>query len=153
MVNSVAASPLVSVKLRNRLYRRAGMSIGTRVLFRPHCWVFDEQLTIGDDTYIGYGCPFETQRAITIGARCAISYDVSIVTSTHEVGAHDRRAGAYAGAPVVVGDGCWIGTRAVILPGVTIGDGCVIAAGAVVVEGCEPDGVYAGVPATRVREL
>jgi maltose O-acetyltransferase len=40
-----------------------------------------------------------------------------------------------------------------VLPGVTVGDGCVIAAGAVVNADCQPDGLYAGVPARRVRDL
>jgi maltose O-acetyltransferase len=40
-----------------------------------------------------------------------------------------------------------------LLPGVTVGDGCVIAAGSVVTGDCEPHGVYAGVPAKRVRDL
>ena len=37
--------------------------------------------------------------------------------------------------------------------GVTVGDGCVLAAGAVVTGDCEPDGLYAGVPARRVKDL
>jgi acetyltransferase-like isoleucine patch superfamily enzyme len=41
----------------------------------------------------------------------------------------------------------------VVLPGVEIGAGCVIAAGSVVVKNTEPDGLYAGVPATRKKEL
>lgn len=52
-----------------------------------------------------------------------------------------------------VGDGCWIGANATILPGVTVAPGCVIAAGAVVTKDTEPDGLYAGVPARRVRDL
>jgi maltose O-acetyltransferase len=40
-----------------------------------------------------------------------------------------------------------------VLPGVTIGAGCAVAAGAVVTADCEPDGLYAGVPARRVRDL
>jgi maltose O-acetyltransferase len=40
-----------------------------------------------------------------------------------------------------------------VLDGVTIGAGCVIAAGAVVTRDCEPDGLYAGVPAVRKRDL
>jgi maltose O-acetyltransferase len=39
------------------------------------------------------------------------------------------------------------------MPGVTIGDGCTIASGAVVTRDCEPDGMYAGVPARRVKDL
>ncbi|CRL46734.1 Chloramphenicol acetyltransferase [Sodalis glossinidius str. 'morsitans'] len=31
-----------------------------------------------------------------------------------------------------LGDGCWLGMRAMIMPGVTIGEGAIIAAGSVV---------------------
>lgn len=54
---------------------------------------------------------------------------------------------------VRIGMGTWIGAGAVVLPGVTIGPGCVVAAGAVVVRHCEPNGLYAGVPARRVKEI
>lgn len=50
-------------------------------------------------------------------------------------------------------DGCWLGGNVTVLPGVTIGRGCVIAAGAVVTKSCDPNGLYAGVPARRIRDL
>lgn len=52
---------------------------------------------------------------------------------------------------VVIGNDVWIGTRAVILPGVTVGDGAIIAAGAVVTEAVMPYSIVAGVPARLVR--
>ncbi|WP_408003863.1 LbetaH domain-containing protein [Puerhibacterium puerhi] len=39
------------------------------------------------------------------------------------------------------------------MPGVTIGRGCIIAAGSVVTSDCQPDGLYAGVPAARKKDL
>jgi len=54
---------------------------------------------------------------------------------------------------VTIGNGCWICTRAIILPGVKIGDGCIIAAGSVVTEDCEPNYLYAGVPVVKIRYL
>ena len=56
-------------------------------------------------------------------------------------------------APVKVGNNVFIGRRATILPGTVIGDNCVIGAGAVVKGTLEPNGVYAGVPARRIRDL
>ena len=53
---------------------------------------------------------------------------------------------------VTIGNDVWIGAHAVVLDGVTIGDGCVIAAGAVLSRSTEPYGVYAGVPARRIKE-
>ncbi|WP_447643573.1 acyltransferase [Nocardioides zeae] len=52
-----------------------------------------------------------------------------------------------------IGNGAWIGARALILPGVSVSEGCVIAAGAVVNRNTEPHGLYAGVPARRIRDL
>ena len=52
---------------------------------------------------------------------------------------------------VHIGDRCWLGARAMIMPGVTIGDGTIIGAGSVVTKDCEPDALYVGVPAHRVR--
>lgn len=52
---------------------------------------------------------------------------------------------------VRIGNDVWIGTRAIILPGVTIGDGAVIGAGSVVAKDVPPYAIVAGVPAVLVR--
>lgn len=57
---------------------------------------------------------------------------------------------------VHLGRGCWVGAAAVINQGVpesplVIGADCVIGSGAVVTRNCEPAGVYAGVPAKRIK--
>jgi sugar O-acyltransferase (sialic acid O-acetyltransferase NeuD family) len=64
--------------------------------------------------------------------------------------------GANISGNVHIGAKCWIGTGAVVLQGqpgtkLTIGPAAVIGAGAVVIHDCEADGVYAGVPAKRIR--
>ena len=52
---------------------------------------------------------------------------------------------------VMIGNDVWIGNRVSILEGVTIGDGAVVAAGALVAGDLEPYGIYAGVPARKIR--
>jgi acetyltransferase-like isoleucine patch superfamily enzyme len=54
---------------------------------------------------------------------------------------------------VVVHDHVWIGTGAIILPGVTIGRGAVVAAGAVVTRNVPPKTLVGGVPARVLREV
>lgn len=76
-----------------------------------------------------------------------------ICTTTHYIGDENKRAGNSLRKPITIGRGCWIGTRSIILPGVTIGDGCIIAAGSVVNKDCEPNGLYAGCPAKRIKNL
>lgn len=50
-----------------------------------------------------------------------------------------------------IGNDVWIGTRAIIMPGVRIGDGAVIAAGAVVTRDVPPYAVVGGVPARVIK--
>ncbi|WP_197471648.1 DapH/DapD/GlmU-related protein [Microbacterium oleivorans] len=76
-----------------------------------------------------------------------------ILTSTHHQGPSHQRAAIARTKPVIIGDGVWIGAGSVILPGVQVGAGAVIAAGSVVNRDCEPDAMYAGVPARKVRSL
>ncbi len=58
------------------------------------------------------------------------------------------------GAPITLGDHCWIGMNAVILPGVELGERTVVGAGSVVTKSF-PEGhcVIAGNPARILRRL
>jgi maltose O-acetyltransferase len=82
--------------------------------------------------------------AVEIGAYTTISSDVQII-------AHDaaikRLTGYTEVRPVVIGERCYIGVAAVVLPGAVIGDGAVIGAGAVVRGEIPAGSVAVGVPA------
>jgi acetyltransferase-like isoleucine patch superfamily enzyme len=113
----------------------------------------DSRLAIGRDAFINLNCYLQLNAPVTIGAAVSLADNVRILTATHEIGSHERRAGPLRSAAVSIGEGSWLGSGATVLPGVTVAAGCVIAAGSVVASDTEPDGLYAGVPATRVRDL
>ena len=52
----------------------------------------------------------------------------------------------------IIGDGVWIGMRAVIMPGVKIGEGAVIAVNSVVTADVEPYTVVGGTPAKPIKK-
>ncbi len=52
----------------------------------------------------------------------------------------------------IIGDGAWIGMRAMIMPGITIGEGAVIAAAAVVTKDVDPYTIVAGNPAKAIKK-
>lgn len=56
------------------------------------------------------------------------------------------------GHVVEIGNDVWIGSGALLLPGVHIGDGAIIAAGAVVTKDVEPYAIVGGVPAKIIRK-
>lgn len=151
-INTVAASSLVPYEIRCLMYRLYGMQINTKLIY-PGCFFGGYNIKIDEGAFINYRCFFDNSGAIEIGRNCWIGMEVMFCTSSHEIGKSEQRAGKEFGLPIKLGQGCWLGTRVIILPGVTIGDGCIIAAGAVVTKDCDPNGLYAGVPAKRVKEL
>ena len=153
MLNNIAAANLAPSWLTRILLRWSGIRIPVDGGIRHRFFIHGRDLHIGPGTWINVGCHFDCGAPIEIGAHCNIGPGVMILTSTHVPGDDKRRAGGAHCEGVVVGAGTWIGARATILPGVTIGRGCVIAAGAVVHRNTDPDGLYAGVPAVRVRDL
>ena len=151
-INGLAAWPIWPGNVRRLLYRLYGMDIETGGV-SPGCFFGSPRVRIGQRTTVNYDCFFDSLGMIEIGRDCAIGMQVMFCTSTHDLGNATRRAGPSKGVPIVVGDGCWIGARVTVLPGVTIEQGCVVAAGAVVAKRCQAHGLYAGIPAVRVREL
>lgn len=151
-LNFLAASVLVPNSVRFYLYRIYGLRIYTKRI-SPKSFIGNRNIYIGKNTFVNYSCFFNTAGGINIGDNCDIGYQVTFCTSSHEIGNKDRRAGESISLPIVIGNGTWIGARSMILPGVSIGEGCIIAAGSVVIKDCFPNGLYAGVPAKRIKEL
>ncbi len=149
---SATGGRLVPRQLRASVMRATGMEVG-QASVEESVWFGSSNVSIGDGTYIGPGCFLDSFERITIGNRVSLAPQVSLITSTHEIGPHEQRAGQLHGKPITIEDGAWLGARCTVLPGVTIAKGCVIAAGAVVTKDTEPDCIYAGVPATLLRRL
>ncbi len=152
-INFLASSAATPRPLRYFYYRLFKMDIQTPSI-QFGSFFRGPAIKIGHLSFVNYGCVFENAMApIEIGSECQIAMEVMFCTGTHTISGEHSRCGIPIGLPIKVEDGCWIGTRATIMPGVTIKQGCVIAAGAVVTKSCEPNGLYAGVPARRMRDL
>lgn len=151
-VNWLAASPLLINPVRALLLRMYGIRVPSHGI-RPLCFFGGRDIWIGEGSFVNYRCFFDGSAPIRIGRNCGIGMEVLFCTSGHDIAGPAERAGHVHPKPITVGDGCWVGARSVLLPGVTVGDGCIVAAGAVVIGECMPNGLYAGVPARRVKEL
>ncbi len=138
--------------LRNFYYKHfMGFDIGQHSTLFMRCY-FDcaGGLKLGASAVINARCHIDTRGGVTIGRGVSVSSDVIILTADHEKneeGKYDREL------PVSIEDFVWIGTRAMILPGVTIGKGAKIAAGAVVTKDVPPFQLYGGVPAKFIRNV
>jgi carbonic anhydrase/acetyltransferase-like protein (isoleucine patch superfamily) len=115
---------------------------------------------VGDDCTIWFGAVLRGDvNPIVVGNRVNIQ-DGAVLHTLY------RRSVVRIGDDVSIGhnaivhgacieDKCLIGMGATLLDDVVVGTGCIVAAGALVLAGSvlEPGGVYAGVPARRVKEV
>lgn len=130
---------------------KSSFVFGARFAERP-------RLSIGRRTYVGHRCAFSVSSRITVGDDCYIATGCYFMDSPgHPLDPARRLAHLPPDAeqvkPVAIGDNVWIGTEAIIMPGVTIGEGSVVAARAVVTSDVPPYTVVGGTPARVIRQL
>ena len=107
------------------------------------------RIRIGHRVFVNCGTVIISVKEIVIGDDVAFANEVYVMDSN----SHGVEGRPHVEAPVRIGDGTWLGNRAMVLPGVTIGKRVVVAAGAVVTRDVPDDVLVAGNPARVVRAL
>lgn len=139
---------------RQRLLRAMLGSVGERVWVEPPLRVmYGNRVHLGDDVFVNVNLTLVDDVDVHVGNRVMFAPNVTITTTGHPVHPDLRRDGTQFSAPVRIEDDVWIGSGAVILPGVTIGRGSVVGAGAVVTANVPPDVVVGGTPARVLRAI
>ena len=136
--------------LRNIFYKLAGIKLGRGATF--HMWANffqPKNIMVGEGTIIGDHAFIDGRSKVVIGKHVDIASEVMIYNSEHDLESPGFEA---IEEPVEIGDYCFIGPRAIILPGVKIGKGAIVAAGAVVTKDVEAFSIVGGVPARQIGE-
>jgi len=154
--------------------------LGSEITFYPNCFiqgspgrfVVEDHVEFFPGNYISLGdwetsfveidhhchfapnCVLYGWGGLKIGPYCNIASHTVFAT----VGHHDEitdepmaLTGEKAG-PITLVEDVWVGANVTITANTTIAKGCVIGANAVVTRDTRPMGVYAGVPAKRLRD-
>lgn len=132
------------------------VTIGDNVKIAKRCSIFggtDNLLEIGHDTYIGMNSILNGYAAsLRIGCHVSIAQNVNImVDSGPNASASLQKLFPIEKLPVNIGDHCWIGAGAIIMPGVTMGDFCIIAANSYVNSSFDSFTIVGGCPARVIR--
>ncbi len=142
-----------SVRMDTPPYRR--FWLGRRSVVESYCCINNAvgDVTIGDYTRIGIHCTLIGP--VCIGNHVNLAQGITVTALNHIFKDSSRRIDeqGVSTKPVVIGDDVWIGTNAVILPGVTIGSHCVVAAGAIVTKDIPDHTLVGGVPAKVIKNI
>lgn len=130
-----------------RMARGAGIHLGCYLWFYSPGQIRRDGFTIGVNSRINRDCTIDVRGSVQIGDAVSISPEVMILTASHGVDDPEFKVET---RPVVIEDHVYIGSRAIILPGVTLGRGSVVAAGAVVTRDVPELAIVAGSPARAV---
>lgn len=151
---SALGSEVLPAFVRMRVLRALGAQIDPTVCIWGGCRLRSHRLVLGREVFINVGFFHDGTETLTVGDNVRMGQFVSVITASHNIGSSEQRCEVTpVYGEVVIEKGCWIGANVTIMPGVVIRNGCVVGAGSIVFESTEPDGLYAGTPARRVKDL
>ena len=116
-------------------------------------------ISVGKHVHVAVNCSLIGAARITLSDYCNLSSRVAIYSSS------DDYSGAYMTNPTIpkeftnvtdadvfLGTHVIVGCGSVILPGLTLADGVAVGALSLVNQNCSEFGIYAGCPATRIKD-
>lgn len=104
------------------------------------------KFSLGINSTINQFCRIDNRGGVYIGDNVSVSPYVKLITADHNL--YDP-ACVGREAPIIIKDYCFIGSDAMILPGVTMERGSALGAKSLLNRNTEPDFVYAGMPAIQ----
>ncbi len=154
--------------------------IGSNVRFYPNCFiqgsadrlVIEDHVDLFPGTYISTGgagsfveighhshfapmCILYGWGGLKIGPKCNIAGHCVLATIGHDPLIREGKAMCEVpgvAGPITLVEDVWLGANVTVLANVTIARGCIIGANALLNRSTEAWGLYAGVPARRVRD-
>lgn len=131
------------------LLRLYGAKIGKGVVLKPRLNIhLPWKLEVGDNTWIGEEASILSFEKISIGNNVCISQRAFICAGNHDF---RQPSMTYRNAPIVLKDGCWIGSSVFIGPGITIETDTIVMAGTVVSKSLPANSIYKGNPSIYIK--
>ncbi|RZK02633.1 MAG: acyltransferase, partial [Flavobacterium sp.] len=107
-----------------------------------------KNLSVGEDCSLNsFIHIWAGKSGVKIGNRVMIASHVAITSLTHDYSSKNMKTEPPVDKPIIIENDVWIGSHAVIMPGITIGEGAVVGAGSVVTKNVEPYTIVIGNPA------
>ena len=140
---------------RETLLRELFAEIGEGCYIEPplHANWGGRHVHFGRNIYANFNLTLVDDTHIYVGDNTMFGPNVVVATAGHPLLPELREQGFQYNAPVHIGRNCWIGTGAILLPGVTVGDNAVIGAGSIVTRDVPASVLAVGNPCRVLREI
>lgn len=142
-------------KKRRKLLREMFAEIGEGCYIEPPFYANfgGKHVHFGNHVYANFHLTMVDDTHIYVGDHTMFGPNVTVATAGHPVLPELREREYQYNAAVHIGNNCWIGAGAVILPGVSIGENTVIGAGSVVTKDIPAGVVAVGNPCRVLRQI
>ncbi len=149
-----ATRPLEQEK-RRQMLREMFAEIGEDCYIEPplHANWGGKHVHFGRGVYANFNLTLVDDTHIYVGDHTMLAPNVTLATGTHPILPELRERGCQYNLPIRIGNNCWIGAGAVIMPGITIGDNTVVGAGSVVTKDLPANVVAVGNPCRVLRPI
>ncbi len=125
-------------------------------LFRPLVYGDPARLHIAPTAVVNNALFNLSSGEITVGDYAFFGHNVSVLTGTHDwtkFGAERQVAVPKSGRDVVIEEGAWVSSHAIIVGPCRIGAHSVVGVGSLVLRDVEPYSIVAGNPAKVLRQI
>ena len=127
-----------------------GAKVSTGVIIKPNVNIkYPWFLEIGDFSWVGEGVWIDNLAMVTIGKNVCISQGAFILCGNHN---YKKSTFDLMVKEIILEDGVWIGSKAIVCQGVTCHTHSVLGVGSVANADLDAYSIYSGNPANKVRE-
>lgn len=144
-----------SIFLREQAYKRCLKSCGEDIRIKTGVFLKNpDEILLGNRISIQENCLLSGYGGLRLGNDISIGAGTMIFTSEHDYQPKGIiRSNPILKKDVTLEDNIWIGAKVTILGGVKIGKNSVIGANSLVNKDVEPNSVYVGNPARKIKEI
>jgi len=136
--------------LKRLILKIYGAKVGNGVIIKPGVSIkYPWLLEMGDYSWIGESVWIDNLAMIKVGNNVCISQGALLLTGNHN---YKKKSFDLMIGQIVLEDGCWIGAKSVVCPGVVCKTHSVLNVSSVAVHDLEPYSIYGGNPAVKIRE-
>lgn len=155
IVNNLLNSFFIPLRFRRLILKLIGCKLSTSSSIQGKFYLGSNKIILGENSFINRECYIDNAQNsyVIIGKNCSIGFRTIFITTIHDYSNPQKRGGVINSKNIIIKDGVWIGANVTILPGVTINESSVVAANSLILNNVEPNSLYAGHPAKKIRTL